>query len=106
MASLERERGTLRARLMELEQTVAEGEACLRDAEAEDKTARRLRRALKAEASGRLAAGSHRRGSQRGGLASARGVGARAEAGTGGNKRKRRRLATTTTCHPRSGPGR
>ena len=33
VASLERERGTLRARLMELEQTVAEGEACLRDAE-------------------------------------------------------------------------
>ena len=57
VALLERERGTLRARLMELEQTVAEGEACLRDAEAErDKTARRLRRALKAEASGRLAA--------------------------------------------------
>lgn len=57
VASLERERGTLRARLMELEQTVAEGEACLRDAEAErDKTARRLRRALKAESSGRLAA--------------------------------------------------
>lgn len=57
VALLERERGTLRARLMELEQTVAEGEACLRDAEAErDKTARRLRRARAAEAAGRLAA--------------------------------------------------
>ena len=69
--------------LMELEQTVAEGEACLRVAEAErDKTARRLG-GQAAEAAGRLAAGS-RRGSQRRGLASARGVGARA-AGAGTN---------------------
>ena len=59
VALLERERGTLRARLMELEQTVAEGEACLRVAEAErDKTARRLRRSRAAEAAGRLAAES------------------------------------------------
>lgn len=59
VALLERERGTLRARLMELEQTVAEGEACLRVAEAErDKTARRLRRSRSAEAAGRLAAES------------------------------------------------
>ena len=59
VALLERERGTLRARLMELEQTVAEGEACLRVAEAErDKTARRLRRSRAAEAAGWLAAES------------------------------------------------
>ena len=53
VAAMERERGTLAARVAELEETVAEGEACLRDAEAQrDKMARRCKRVQ----AGRLAA--------------------------------------------------
>ena len=53
VAAMERERGTLVAKVAELEETVAEGEACLRDAEAQrDKTARRCKRVQ----AGRLAA--------------------------------------------------
>ena len=53
VAAMERERGTLVAKVAELEDTVAEGEACLRDAEAQrDKTARRCKRVQ----AGRLAA--------------------------------------------------
>ena len=53
VAAMERERGTLAARVAELEETVAEGEACLRDAEAQrDKMARRCKRVR----AGRLAA--------------------------------------------------
>ena len=44
VAAMERERGTLVAKVAELEETVAEGEACLRDAEAQrDKMARRCK---------------------------------------------------------------
>ena len=53
VAAMERERGTLVAKVAELEDTVAEGEACLRDAEAQrDKMARRCKRVQ----AGRLAA--------------------------------------------------
>ena len=53
VAAMERERGTLVAKVAELEETVAEGEACLRDAEAQrDKMARRCKRVQ----AGRLAA--------------------------------------------------
>ena len=53
VAAMERERGTLVAKGAELEETVAEGEACLRDAEAQrDKMARRCKRVQ----AGRLAA--------------------------------------------------
>ncbi len=53
VAAMERERGTLGAKVAELEDTVAEGEACLRDAEAQrDKMARRCKRVQ----AGRLAA--------------------------------------------------
>ena len=53
VAAMERERGTLVAKVAELEETVTEGEACLRDAEAQrDKTARRCKRVQ----AGRLAA--------------------------------------------------